>query len=70
MKNHKNAHINLEKIRGLIVERGKTTREVSKFIGIKPVSLLRRLKGERDFTADELYLLSDILKTKVDIFFK
>lgn len=66
----KNVNVNTDKIKGLIVEKKLSTRKVSVNLNLTSTSLLRRLRRERDFTADEIFKLSILLKEPITIFFK
>lgn len=66
--------VDIDKLKEKISESGMMLKTISERSGITPPTLARRLKGEGDFTADEIVGLSKALKLKAsernDIFLR
>lgn len=66
--------VDIDKLKAKISESGMMLKTISERSGITPPTLSRRLKGESDFTADEIVRLSKALKLKAsernDIFLR
>lgn len=59
--------VNVDRLRGKIVECRKTVREVAEFIEIDPATLYRRLNGGGNtFTIEEADKIADFLSLSVD----
>lgn len=62
--------MNLNKLRGLRVEKGYTQEEIAKLIGISFTSYQRKENGVTQFTADEIVKLAETLRVNIsEIFF-
>lgn len=62
--------MNINKLKGLFVEKGYTQKDIAKELGITPNTLRRRMK-EEIFNSDEINKLIEILdiKNPMEIFF-
>lgn len=52
---------NYSKLSGRIAEKGYTLEQLSSLIGISRTSLYKKLKGESNFTQEEIYKIVDLL---------
>lgn len=62
--------MNINKLKGLFVEKGYTQQDIARELGITPNTLRRRMK-EEIFNTDEINILIEILEIKdpMEIFF-
>lgn len=57
---------NYSKLIGKIAEKGYTLDQFASLIGISRTSLYKKLKGESNFTQDEIYKIVDLLCISMD----
>lgn len=60
---------NPNKIRGLMAEHGYNQSQVASKIDKTEMTLRNKLQGKTEFTANEIFVLSELFNVPVDVFF-
>lgn len=61
--------VNLNKIKGLLAEKGFTQKKMARYMDLSNTSFTLKMKGKRNFSAEEIEKLSLALNCPINIFF-
>lgn len=59
----------VSKLKGLMREYGHTQKQLAEYLGLSEYGLRRKLNGQSEFKANELFELAKLYNVSVDYFF-
>lgn len=59
----------VSKLKGLMREHGHTQKQLAEYLGLSEYGLRRKLNGQSEFKANELFELAKLYNVSVDYFF-